>query len=131
MSEGNNILRADVTLSPPAAVVLDDPQAVINALTAQVRSLQHRLNVELERRFAEAPDIAREMLRCLRAYQIIPVHIGSTSGAEVLAHIEKRNTISNPSSVLYFLEGAPLSDAVKESVRKAAANGDNRWYATA
>ncbi len=112
-----------------AATTIEDPNAVINALTAQIKQLE-RTNEFLSNEFSKytgLPDSVAYMLRHMRMHGIIPLYVGDQD-CETL----KSSFAVDPASLeafeqVWFLNNAPVSQEVKDSLRKAANHGMSRW----
>lgn len=108
---------------------IEDPNAVINALTARIKQLERTtefLSNELGK-YAGLPDSVADMLRHMRKHGIIPLYVGD-QGCEAL----KSSFAVDPASLkafeqVWFLNDAPVSQEVKDVVRKAANHGMSRW----
>lgn len=117
------------------SAVIDDPEMVINTLAARVRELESALARQKAEYRAALPEQAVGILRWMRARSVIPLYVGPAPDEKA-----KSNFVGDKGCPLmtdematkllgevWFLDDAPMTEEVKDAIRKAAQHGMGRW----
>lgn len=112
------------------AMVIEDPNAVINALTAHIKELErsNKLLANELGRYVELPRETKELLNIMRMQGVIPLYLGSKNYDALKQDFANRGPAALEAfEKIWFLDNAPVSQEVKDILRKAANHGMNRW----
>lgn len=111
------------------AMQIEDPNAVINALTARIQDLE-RTNEFLKNQlgaYVELPGEVDEVLKAMRKREVILLYLGGKNGDALKQDCAESEAMLMAFEQVWFLDNAPVAQEVKYAVRKAANHGICRW----
>lgn len=114
-------------------VTIENPGKVIDAITARISQLEGQLAFQIAENRRAAPERYADILRWMRKRAVIPLYVGDQD-ADTLRTKEfvgdeliSEEAADKAFKQVWLLDNAPVTQEVKDAMRKATNYGMNRF----